>query len=191
MIKNINELIDKNLKLICETKEQKIYSHRFLDINDRELSSKNKGLEFAYEMESEGLIRVDGMTCYVVKYGFEIYKVGGWLKYLEIQDLQAQKKRVLKEMEDAKEEIRTQKLIDDSKVSKLNAKYRYVPYIFTGIGLLISGISLFIAIRAKKEPITEKQLSKPEILKIIDSISISNQTKKDSLSIPSSDELNK
>lgn len=177
MIKNVNELIDVNLKIVCESREQKIYSHRFLDINGHEISSKNRSLEFAYELESRNLIRIDGITCYATEYGYEIHKVGGWLKYLEIQDLQSQKERVLKDMEEAKEQIKTQKLIDDSKVSKLNAKYRYVPYIFTTIGLLISIISLIVATKSKKEPITEKQLSKSEILKIIDSVSSSNQTK--------------
>lgn len=100
MIDEINELIDINLKLICETKENEIFSNKFKDINGRELTSKYKGDKFAHEMESRGLIRTDGSLCIVEEFGFKVFKNGGWKKFLTDQIEQENKIEIKKQEKD-------------------------------------------------------------------------------------------
>lgn len=91
MIDQINDLIDTNLKLICETKSKELFAHEFIDINGNELTQKIKGEKFADEMESRGLIRRKNQLCIVEEYGYEIYRKGGWKKSLVEKEDKEQK----------------------------------------------------------------------------------------------------
>ncbi|MET2984937.1 hypothetical protein [Aureibaculum conchae] len=89
----------------------------------------------------------------------DINNAGGWKKYNIKQER-------LKLRNERKEEY-------DFQVSRFQAKSKYFPYI-------ISALSFIIACFAYFKPINKsniQQLSKDEIIHIIDSISTSNQTK--------------
>jgi hypothetical protein len=98
MINRINELIDINLKLICESKRNEIYTNDFLHIDEKRMFARVETDNFAYEMESRNLIRKNGYLCTVTEFGYEIFKSGGWLKYVE-----ATKKNKEKELIKAEE----------------------------------------------------------------------------------------
>lgn len=84
MIEHLDELIDSNLKLICESgKTSNFQLTHMLDINGRRLHSKHKSEQFAELMERDGLIRINGSFCSLEKFGLEVFKNGGWLNYLE------------------------------------------------------------------------------------------------------------
>ena len=95
MIEHLDELLDKNLKLICEANNQQIFSHKFLDINNRNLSSKVKGEQFSKLMLKEDLISKKFELCTASRFGYEIYKKGGWLKHLEEVKLMAELDQVI------------------------------------------------------------------------------------------------
>ncbi len=82
MTEQINELIDKNLKVICEIIDKEIFAKKFLDINDKMFNDKYLSEKFSFEMESRGLIRRINELCIVEEFGLEIYKSGGWKKFL-------------------------------------------------------------------------------------------------------------
>lgn len=98
MINDINELIDTNLNLICETSKQEIFAHKFLNIKGREITGKFESEKFSDEMESRGLIRRINELCIVTEKGLEIYKYGGWKKFI------VDKKNREIELESAKKE---------------------------------------------------------------------------------------
>jgi hypothetical protein len=50
MMENINELIEKNLQLLYDSKDNKLASIHFLDINNKQLISKLKAERFANEL---------------------------------------------------------------------------------------------------------------------------------------------
>jgi hypothetical protein len=83
MMENINELIEKNLQLLYDSKDNKLASIHFLDINNKQLISKLKAERFANELVERNLVTKDDMICILKEYGFEIVKNGGWLKHIE------------------------------------------------------------------------------------------------------------
>lgn len=83
MISKINELIDANLNLICETEDQRIFATNFLDIEGYRISSKFESENFADEMVSRKLIKRIDELCIVEEYGYEIFKNGGWKEHLD------------------------------------------------------------------------------------------------------------
>ena len=95
----------------------------------------------------------------LTKFGNDVINQGGWIKYLE-----SEKQKVERE---------EQKAVFDFQISKIQAKTKLFPYIVSFLSLIISLFAYF-----KKEDTVEKRVSKSEIMKVIDSISISNQTKK-------------
>lgn len=96
---------------------------------------------------------------YLTKFGNDVISQGGWIKYLENE------KRTNERTE--------QKAVFDFQISKIQAKTKLFPYIVSVVSLIISLFAYF-----KKEDKAEIGVSKSEITKVIDSISISNQTKK-------------
>jgi hypothetical protein len=83
MMENINELIDKNLKLLYECRDNKMASSHFLDINNKKLTLRSSGHRFDNELVERGLVRENGDFCIFKEFGYKIAKNGGWLKYIE------------------------------------------------------------------------------------------------------------
>jgi SMC interacting uncharacterized protein involved in chromosome segregation len=85
MIDNINHHIDVNLKAISESKDRIISKYRFIG---KEV--KRDENRFVTILEDEGLIdQVIGDFCKLSKFGFDVSKIGGWLKHLELKEQQA------------------------------------------------------------------------------------------------------
>ncbi len=80
-MKNRNELIDKNLTLICETEKGQMFASFFLDSEGERIYGKYQSEMFADEMVLRGLIRRIDELCIVTDFGFEVYESGGWLYY--------------------------------------------------------------------------------------------------------------
>ena len=178
MIENLDELININLDIISKRDNTQMFFMEFEDLEGNQMTEYYRSQIFASKMEEKGLITVTEGLCTITDLGFSINKSGGWIKYLgllkEKEELTKQVEEQKEKNRKAKEEVEIQKLIDDAKISRLNAKYRYVPYV-------VSILSFAIACFAYFKPIdksNKKQLSKDEIIHIIDSISSSNQTKK-------------
>lgn len=91
--------------------------------------------------------------------GYEIIEYGGWINYNKI----------------LKERKRRNELKDfyDFKISKFQANTKYLPYILSLLSFIIACFAYFKPL----DKSNQQQLSKDEILYIIDSISTSNQTK--------------
>lgn len=141
MIDQINELIDINLNLICETEKKEIFSTKFLDINRKELTSKFNGDKFADEMVSRNLIRKMDSLCIVEEYGLEIYKYGGWKKYVadkiehEKQLTKKQEEKEVLEINLTKSNLEANKL--NKKIAKTNKKNEKRNRISTYINIII------------------------------------------------------
>ena len=80
-MKNRNELIDKNLTLICENENGQMFASFFLDLEGERMYSKFESEMFADEMVLEGLIRRIDEKCIVTDFGYEVHEIGGWLYY--------------------------------------------------------------------------------------------------------------
>ncbi|MFD0990314.1 hypothetical protein ACFQ1R_09415 [Mariniflexile jejuense] len=92
--------------------------------------------------------------------GKQVLKAGGWNKYLKLEEL--------------KEEKRVDKENFDFLISKFQAKSQLLPYFLSALSLMIAFFAYFKPINKSNN----KQLSKDEIIHIVDSISTSSQTKK-------------
>ena len=96
--------------------------------------------------------------------GKQVLKAGSWDKYLT--------------QEQSKEERRERKENLDLLMSEFQVKSKLLPYIFSTIGLIISIASIIISTKSCKEQQVHKQVPKSELVKIIDSVLISNQKMK-------------
>ena len=91
MFENLNELIEVNLNLLCETKTKSIMRNSFKD--EKGNSSRNSE-RFANILDEKGLIKLEkgqGFRCDLTEFGHTVFKNGGWLKYLETENLKAEK----------------------------------------------------------------------------------------------------
>lgn len=83
MKKEIDELIEKNLKLLGESEEQSLLKYDFELQYDNGLETEDS---FIQVLEQKGLISIDsymGERCTLTKKGNDIFKNGGWLKHLD------------------------------------------------------------------------------------------------------------
>jgi hypothetical protein len=83
MIDFSDELIDKNLRLICKSEETPFQITHFVDRDGRNFGLLSNAERFASKMEEHDLISVNGDFAFIEDFGFEVYKKGGWVKYLE------------------------------------------------------------------------------------------------------------
>ncbi|MDV3554512.1 hypothetical protein CMU81_02270 [Elizabethkingia anophelis] len=82
-MKEIDLQIDKNLEYLYNHEDKAIHSHRFIDVNGRELTSKFNGDQFIKEMEFRKLVFNKNNLWSLTDFGYEIIELGGWIKYLE------------------------------------------------------------------------------------------------------------
>lgn len=117
MTSRINEQIDTNLNIICETEKQEMFATNFLDIEGERIFSEFESKQFADEMQSRGLISRNDELCVVKEFGYEIFKKGGWLKHLSNQKTN-QKEHELNRQEREKLEL------ENLKFQKENSEYQ-------------------------------------------------------------------
>lgn len=100
-MKIIDELIDVNLKLISETKDNNLLYVNFINEGGRPLVNSDK---YALAMEKEGLIKIDPnkkWQCDLTEFGSQMIKNGGWLKFAtKRQDAEDLKQKEIKERKD-------------------------------------------------------------------------------------------
>lgn len=82
MIENLDENIDLNLRILSEARNNTLFAVNFKDVNNKHYLDREK-LDFAKIMEDYGLIRINAGRCVLQPFGKQIYKAGGWIKYLK------------------------------------------------------------------------------------------------------------
>jgi len=177
MFENIDKLIDINLRILGNFDGNLFLISNFNGIDGKALPIQ-KQRRLSVIMQEKDLLDIDYSNDRVVEItqkGYTIHKSGGWLEFLKVNKLLEQEEELLRQRQEVKEQIETQKLIDDAKVSRLNSKYRYVPYILSILSFIIACLAYFRPL----DNDGNKELSKDEIIHIIDSVSTSNQEKKD------------
>ncbi|WP_268848547.1 hypothetical protein [Flavobacterium aestivum] len=82
MFKNIDELIDVNLKLLYTSKSQFMMRINFKDEFGYNLKNTKK---FSEILDSKGLVRLEssqGFRCDLTDFGRHVFENGGWMKYI-------------------------------------------------------------------------------------------------------------
>jgi hypothetical protein len=154
-------LINANLELLGKSSTKSEYYTMFIDQNgDRVDFSEINPKIIAEEMEMNGLIKLNGENCILIRTGSEILNNGGWLKYINDSREDSKVKEELvflrEKMNDEitlltlkslkhEEKIRNQKgrirdLEEQTKVINLLKLYWWVLGISIGIGVILSGV---------------------------------------------------
>ena len=143
-MKNINELIEVNLKLLSEVNRNSMFFDDFVDCEGNELHNTFRTDFFASEMEKRNLISITNYICFITEFGLNIVERGGWNKYLietkkEEKALQEQKSiRDKLELDLAKSNLEANEL--NRKIAKQNKenerKNRVSTWINVGIGFI-------------------------------------------------------
>ncbi len=128
-MENINELIEKNLKLLYDSKDNMLASIHFLDIHNKQLMNHSKAERFANELVERKLVTKNDMICVLKEYGFEIVKNGGWLKHIENKKAEESFNSKRKDLETEIQELTLKKL----KFEQFPAKFWWLIIIITAI----------------------------------------------------------
>lgn len=150
MFKQLDELIDLNLKRMAETESSNLWVHEFIDLDNNEIYH---GLRFAEIMENKGLVKIEPSKrerIDLIEFGYNIYKQGGWLKYLKIQqdnELKQKQKNERKESLELKlKEMQTESLEYQKTIRKLEKELKISSLLKNWWWLLASAIGLGITI---------------------------------------------
>ncbi len=131
----IDKLIDLNLETIFKQENQEMFYHEFVDKDGKKLNQKFLGEKFADEMVSRGLIRLQKQLCIIEQKGREVYREGGWIKYLQ------NKKRTEEELQEKikeKEDLELEKSkVDLELAKKMLEEYPKTKW-FARIGFIIA-----------------------------------------------------
>lgn len=174
MNKKLDKLIDINLKHIFESRDQSLLRFSLIDENGDRI---NDSESLARTLEQERLIEIKVNNCLLTKFGREVSMSGGWLMHLAKEQFNNKK---LKENNELKE----QKEIFDFKISKFQSEHKFLPYIISGLSLIISILAFFRGCELKHTPKTQEQIiEKPLIEHNDDSLRISKK-QTDTLNIP-------
>lgn len=90
LYENINEIIEANLKLICEKHGGKIIRQQLIDENGKRC---NDDRLLAKLLDEKGLIEYDFLheyNCVLTEFGHYVYENGGWIKFLKDSELKRQ-----------------------------------------------------------------------------------------------------
>jgi hypothetical protein len=82
MFKNIDELIDVNLKLLYTSKSQFMMRINFKDEFGYNLKNTKK---FSEILDSKGLVKLEssqGFRCDLTDFGRHVFENGGWMQYI-------------------------------------------------------------------------------------------------------------
>ncbi len=130
-MKIIDELIEVNLKLISETKDNNLLYVNFINEDGRPLVNSE---QYALAMEKEGLIKIGAnkkWQCDITEFGSQMIKNGGWLKFAkqrkEAEEIKLKEIKERKDLERSNKELLNKnlelsKLIEkqDSEISELS-----------------------------------------------------------------------
>jgi len=136
MTNHLNKLIDHNLLKISSSEHKGMLDANFTDCNNVSIPNYNI---ISRSMEEDGLISKNKDTCYITEKGERIIKEGGWLKHLEFQEIAQDEEKQLHQLE-------RDKLNASTKLAKFQVKYRWLPFLFSFLSLLISIIALLFSI---------------------------------------------
>ena len=81
-MKNINELIEVNLKLLSQVDRNSLFPDDFINCDGNELNATFRVDLFATEMEKRNLISITNSLCSITEFGLNIAENGGWNKHL-------------------------------------------------------------------------------------------------------------
>lgn len=131
-----NELIDKNLKFLRDSKIEFHYT-KFYDLEEKQMTG-GRGKKLADLLKSFNLVSIDNYKVELTSFGREVCNEGGWLNYIQNKQTEQLKRIERQELED-------KKLLIDYKQAKYNYRTRWIAVI--GLGLAIfSAIASLIAI---------------------------------------------
>ena len=85
MFENLDENIDLNLSQMYNSKNYELFAENFTNAENIYLNKFNSE-SFADAMVNLDLITRDNQLCRLTRFGIEVCKMGGWLKYLENQE---------------------------------------------------------------------------------------------------------
>jgi hypothetical protein len=148
-MKNINELIEVNLKLLSEVPRNSMFFDDFIDCDGNELQATFRTDFFASEMEKRNLITIKDFLCFITEFGLNIVENGGWNKYLietEKAKKISQNQKTIKdklELDLAKSNLEANEL--NKKIAKQNKKNEKRNRVSTWINIII-GILNFSAL---------------------------------------------
>lgn len=149
-MKNINELIEVNLKLLSEVDRNSMFFDDFIDCDGNELHNTFRTDLFASEMERRNLISIKDFLCFITEFGLNIVENGGWNKYLmetkkEEKALQEQKSiRDKLELDLANSNLEANEL--NKKIAKQNKENEKKNRISTWVNIGIGFINILLLI---------------------------------------------
>lgn len=98
LYENLDEIIEANLKLICEKYNGKMICQQLIDEKGKRYKDDRL---LAQLMDERGLIEYDFVhkyNCVLTEFGDSVYKNGGWIKYL--RDSESERQNQLKKQSD-------------------------------------------------------------------------------------------
>ena len=145
-MKNLDELIEINLKLISEQPHLNLHRDYFIDINGKELRLHTNTALFAEILLEKGLVMFSehgNYINYITNKGIKIVENGGWILHLKNQDekLTAENNRKL-----AKENLDIEKATVDLELAKKMLKEFPRTKTFAFWGFVISIITTILAL---------------------------------------------
>lgn len=164
-MKNINELIEVNLKLLSEVDRNSMFFDDFIDCDGNELHTTFRTDFFASEMEKRGLISITNFICFITEFGLNIVENGGWNKYLLTQqqtEKEAEKQRI------TKKRIELENLETNTRVNKFFLKTKWWTFGIAIFTFLFSIYSYFDNVKTIKdlEVKLEKLEKKVQLIKL-------------------------
>lgn len=132
MLKEIDDLIEYNLKLISESNNHSWWKFELQDLNNETLYESERLAEI---MQNKGLLEIDNERCILTEFGFNIYNQGGWKAHK--QRVQEERTRELLES-DIKNNIEKEKSLLDIKLKKWQIKTFWPIFIFALLGAILS-----------------------------------------------------
>jgi hypothetical protein len=156
-----NELIDKNLTIICEYKSKNFLITKFIDSSGEEIGLFSSAKLFAEKMENLGLISMNVDFASVLDSGYEIYKNGGWIKHIENRKIEIENEAGKAFKRDSIEIANLEYSIE---VNKWLLKTKWWPHFISIISLIASVFFGIYSIKYKSK--TSELLERIEIIEL-------------------------
>jgi hypothetical protein len=160
-MKEINQLINVNLKSISEAENTEMYYSDFVDMNQERFNNDIRSKLFAEEMETRGLVKIHKELCTITEKGLSLVNERGWLEYLE-------RRRQLEIEQREKEKLEFEKSKIDLSLNKFLLKTKWAP-LFLSLAAIVVSVYFSIEDKNKQEELEKKML---ESEKTIDTLRI-------------------
>jgi len=182
MYDKIDELVDYNLPMFLEYSTNELHRSLFKLPNGDKMESRFQARLGIY-MKEKGLVDCDynEMTFSLTQFGYDVSKEG-WLSYLELEEKRVKAHLELQEAERKFQRVKTRIELDNlewnTRLTKWQVKSKYLPYVFSFLGLVISVFALWLSISANttSKSVESNIISEKELT--TGSSSTSNRTKK-------------